>query len=449
MLFHSLEFLVFFVIYYVILTILKPPTSLYFSLLASYIFYSWWYAPYVLVLLSLSILAHYGCHFAGRDGRRLCLVIAALLTPLLVFKYTGFLIRNAEYLGGLDIEFETNWALPLGISFITFTAISYVVDAYQGKIAPERRFLTTALYISFFPQLIAGPILRARELVPQLRSIRPCWSMLRYALLLFTIGVTKKVVFADGVAPFVDAIYRKESVDLVESLVAIYGYSMQIYCDFSGYTDMALALAAVLGVRLPINFNRPYLASSIREFWHRWHMTLSRWMRDYLYIPIGGNKKRKGVLAFSVMTTMLLGGLWHGASWTFVIWGGAHGVLVIVENLLGRIRSFKVPQLFKIFITMNCVSLLWILFRSENLDQAQKLIYGLSNATTASVDNYVWPISLLLVFSLVHVFDRLALIRLISRRVKSAVLIPVSVMALTMGYVLGAQDQQHYIYFDF
>jgi alginate O-acetyltransferase complex protein AlgI len=270
--------------------------------------------------------------------------------------------------------------LPIGISFFTFQAISYVVDVYRGE-TRAASLGDVAILQAFFPHLIAGPIVRANELLPQLRTPRdPRQVLAGPGLFLIAGGLVKKTVVADELARnVVDPVFNDPSAHSgLEVLVSIYGFAAQIYCDFSGYTDMAIGLALLLGFQLPQNFNRPYLALSLQDFWRRWHMTLSRWLRDYLYIPLGGNRDGERRTYRNLMLTMLLGGLWHGAAWTFVIWGGIHGGAMSLERWArAHWPGFRMPAWLAWLITFHVVCLAWVFFRSPDLGTAFSMLGGL------------------------------------------------------------------------
>ncbi len=455
MIFYGVEFIVFFAVFLAAFYVFgKGSARSWYILVASYLFYAWWYPPYLVLLLGLSLLAFWGGLVVKQRPRYLPLIVIALLLPLGIFKYAGFAINNFTNFTGIETGYHPQWVLPLGISFITFTAIAYVIDVRRGVLVPEKTFRQVSLFIAFFPQLVAGPILRGRELMPQLANIRPRWQMLPFGLLLFAFGTVKKVVLADGIGPWVDRLYASpEPLTLGQSLVAIYGFTAQIYCDFSGYTDMAIGLGAFLGVWLPRNFERPYLAGSIREFWRRWHMTLSRWLRDYLYIGLGGNRHGFNRMLMAGMATMLLGGLWHGASWTFVIWGGVHGLLIALEQL--RIKHAPnlpmLPLAIRRLWILNFVAGAWILFRAQDLDEVAKIINGLTVATdwASFAPEMAWPMLLIAIAALLHPFDSIARVRLVARRLPHSVSLTVSVMALAICVALSIDNPGTFIYFDF
>ncbi len=353
-------------------------------------------------LLIISTLADYAAglliYSARRKSVKRLFVFFSLLVNLGMlsyFKYTGFFtgivndIFNTDlpvidwvaalsnfYLGtGFNIE---SIVLPVGISFFTFQTISYTMDVYRGKTEPVRNILDFGFYVSFFPQLVAGPIVRASEFIPQLYTpFRLSMREWGHALFLVVSGLIKKIIISDLISVnFVDRVFETPLMySGMENLMAIYGYGLQIYCDFSGYTDIAIGIALMLGYRLPLNFNSPYKAYNITDFWRRWHISLSRWLKDYLYISMGGNRKGRIRTYINIMITMLLGGLWHGAAWRFVIWGGLHGAGLVVNKLWmmlfprcsqpGRIKRF-----ISVLITFNFVSFCWIFFRAPGIDSA-------------------------------------------------------------------------------
>ncbi len=334
--------------------------------------------------------------------RRLLVGISITLNlgVLSYFKYAYFYVNSVNSLFGTNFEvvnYLTLWTnqifngqfdtttilLPVGISFYTFQTISYTVDIYRGKLKPVTNILDFGFYVSFFPQLVAGPIVRAAEFIPQIyRKYSLTWQEFNHAYFLILNGLIKKLLISDYVSiNFVDRVFdNPTSYSGFENLMATYGYALQIYCDFSGYTDIAIGVALLLGFRLPINFNSPYKAVNITDFWRRWHISLSTWLRDYLYIPLGGNRKGKLRAIINLMVTMLLGGLWHGANIRFVIWGGIHGISLVIHKLW--IRIFKTPKLnpstwktlLAGFITFNVVCLSWVFFRSSSIEKAIEML---------------------------------------------------------------------------
>ena len=362
---------------------------------ASYVFYGWWDWHFIFLLAGCTLWNQLFAVQIARTSvrsRRKLLVAAAVTGDLCVlayFKYFDFFVNSTHNLAdmvGLGLPLATRTiVLPVGISFYTFMAISYVVDTYRGEFEPVTlgRF---AAYLSFFPHLVAGPIVRAEELLPQMETPRdPARVDSSRAFYLIATGLFKKVVIADYLAAHItDQVFAVPgSHSSAEILVATYAYAVQIYADFSGYTDMAIGLALLLGFVFPQNFDSPYAAVSLQDFWRRWHMTLSRWLRDYLYIPLGGNRRGRWRTSFNLMATMLLGGLWHGAAWTFVIWGGIHGVGLTVERWWRERRPERAgaPSAWRIWLqrvlTFNVVCLAWIFFRSDSLDLAWQMLSGL------------------------------------------------------------------------
>ena len=352
MLFSDQTFFVFFAVYLTLHFIVPPRWRIYLIIAGSTVFYAWWRVIYVWLPYTLTLIAWAGTLWftqvkeVGSRRQRLIVTIVALFAPLAIFKYASFIINGvfrpalSGWIAVPNVSF-LNFTLPLGISFVTFTLTAYVVDVYRGRFRVERSLVKMLGYVLFFPHLIAGPILRPHELLPQLSHLRRALGA-RFTLgvALFAVGLVKKVVFADTIAALVDHVYHESgAVSGWEYLLAIHGFSMQIYCDFSGYTDMAIGLAYILRIRLPTNFRRPYISSSIVEFWRCWHITLSFWLRDYLYIPLGGNRQGRSRQMLNLLITMVLGGLWHGAAWTFVIWGTMHGAALAGVHLFRRFQD--------------------------------------------------------------------------------------------------------------
>ncbi|MGE0076748.1 MAG: MBOAT family protein [Bacteroidales bacterium] len=295
---------------------------------------------------------------------------------------TNYLSAWSNGIFGSNFD-TTSIFLPVGISFYTFQTISYTVDVYRKKISPVKNIIDFGFYVSFFPQLVAGPIVRASEFIPQLyRKFNLTTREFGHATFLIIVGLIKKMIISDYISiNFVDRVFDNPlSFSGFENLMATYGYALQIYCDFSGYTDIAIGLALLLGFRLPINFNSPYKATSITDFWHRWHISLSTWLRDYLYIPLGGNRKGSARTYINLMITMLLGGLWHGANLRFIIWGGIHGAGLAVHKLWSKyIPTFGIisenwRKFIGAFFTFQLVCFAWIFFRSESTSSAFDMI---------------------------------------------------------------------------
>lgn len=355
---------------------------------SSLFFYAWWNPPYIFLLLGSVIFNYFvGKWIISAPSRKsliLTLGVSANLILLGYYKYTNFLIDIWNVLSGDSVQLASI-VLPLAISFHTFQQIAYLVDTYRGETA-HYRFSDYLFFVVFFPQLIAGPIVRHDEIIPQISGktrFRFEWWHACLGLTIFSLGLFKKVVVADTIAGLSDRIFSLSATTLLsftEAWLGSIAYALQIYFDFSAYSDMAIGLALIVGIRFPLNFFSPYQANSIIEFWRRWHMTLSRFLRDYLYIPLGGNRKGSARRYVNLMITMLLGGLWHGAGWTFVTWGGLHGIYLIINHAW---RNMAVSRLWEgnIFWRMTCrlltfgaVCLAWVFFRSADFSSASEMV---------------------------------------------------------------------------
>ncbi|MEN6462821.1 MAG: MBOAT family protein [Syntrophomonas sp.] len=354
--------------------------------LASLFFYSWW-DPAYLPLILVSILVNYITGSAlvkhklhSRLGPKTILVMGITFNLLLLgyFKYMDFFINN------INLALATHWPLlkiilPLGISFFTFTQIAYLVDAYHSE-AKEYKLVNYALFVTFFPHLLAGPILHHKEMMPQFESVenkRLNYQNLAQGVFLFFIGLFKKVVIADAFAVWATHGFdTAPSLSLVEAWVVSLSYTLQLYFDFGGYTDMAIGAALMFNIKLPINFDSPYKSLSIQEFWRRWHITLSRFLRDYIYIPLGGNRNGQFNIYRNTMITFLLGGLWHGAGWTFVFWGFMHGAGLCIQRAWRKLK-IEMPNWLAWFITFNFVNIAWIFFRAKTWADAIKVLKGM------------------------------------------------------------------------
>jgi alginate O-acetyltransferase complex protein AlgI len=385
-----------------------------FLLLASYYFYGCWDYRF-LSLLMLSTALDYGFGRAMGapgsipDARRKRLVTVSILCNLSIlgfFKYYGFFVESAQALGArLGVSLHApmlHVVLPVGVSFYTFQSLSYTIDVYRGRMAPEESLLTFATFVAFFPQLVAGPIERAAHLVPEFRlptRIEP--RDLDEGVFLIASGVFKKVVIADNVSVIADAAFALNSPSGLQALVGAYAFAVQIYCDFSGYTDIARGSARCLGFHLMQNFDLPYFAGSPTEFWRRWHISLSTWLRDYLYVSLGGNRGGTVRTYRNLMLTMLLGGLWHGAAFTFVVWGAFHGALLCLHRalrgLLDRIRprgrfSSALYSTACAFVVFHLVTLGWIYFRAKSLGQANTLVAALTTLSFVHWERQLDPL---------------------------------------------------------
>ncbi len=389
MIFSSLEFLFLFlpitvIIYYLCLAFKSPKIALASLFLASIFYYGYWNFANLWIILA-SIIWNYSFGLALRKySFKLILLIIGLLGNILClsyFKYTDFLISTSNILFNTNISL-TGIILPIGISFFTFQQIAYLVDIYTNKkdafplsctLTKGQNFLDYCLFVCFFPQLVAGPIVHHSEMMPQFASNegkKVQWENIYKGLVFLAMGLAKKVIIADTLSPIVGYYFdTANSLTFVDALFACLCYTMQLYFDFSGYADMAIGCALFFNIQLPYNFNSPYKATSIQDFWRRWHMTLSRWLREYIYIPLGGSRKSENSTLLNLFITFLIGGIWHGANWTFIFWGFLHGLATIIHRLWTKLFNYTLPTLIAWALTFSFVSLAWIPFRTINLDR--------------------------------------------------------------------------------
>ncbi|WP_304176714.1 MBOAT family protein [Phenylobacterium aquaticum] len=399
MIFNSITFVAFFATFLVVWSLPLGWTFRRLVLLAaSYIFYASWSPPFVALLWISTLVDYFAARWIAREERpgprRLALIIslAANLGMLGFFKYGGFLETNFQLLAGaMGFAYRAphwNIVLPLGISFYTFQTLSYTLDVYQRRIAPSRSFLNFALFVTFFPHLVAGPIMRPRDLLSQFaHPKRANRAMLLWGLALMTLGLFEKIVLADSFlsGPADKVFNAKDALLPLDAWTGVLAFAGQIFFDFSGYTTTAIGAALCLGFSLPQNFNAPYAAVGFSDFWRRWHISLSTWLRDYLYISLGGNRKGRLRTYANLMITMLLGGLWHGANWTFVVWGGLHGFYLAVERVLteafGRFRVFHTLafRLFAATLTFGLVCVAWVFFRAADFVGAARLLVSMAS----------------------------------------------------------------------
>jgi len=369
-----------------------------FLVISSLFFYSWWNIIYLPIIL-ISMFFNYMVANLLNDkekklifSKKTILIIGIIsnISLLGYFKYIDFFIENINFAFHSNIEL-LHLALPLAISFFTFQQISYLVDSYKGEIV-ENSFMNYALFVTFFPQLIAGPIVHHKEMMPQFANIR---NKVRnnyniiVGLFIFAIGLFKKVVIADTFATWVNIGFDGDvMLHLIEAWAVSLSYTFQLYFDFSGYTDMAIGVALLFNIKLPINFNSPYKARNIQDFWQRWHITLSRFLKAYIYIPLGGNRKGNFRTYVNLMATFILGGIWHGAGWTFIFWGFLHGIALIIYRVWSKL-GIKLWGWLAWFITFNFINISWVFFRAENWDSAIRLLNSMF-----SLNNIVLPSSL-------------------------------------------------------
>ncbi|MCC6456216.1 MAG: MBOAT family protein [Caldilineaceae bacterium] len=408
MIFNSYTFIGFFVIVLLVSRAISSwPQRKFFLLLVSYVFYAAWNPPFVVLLWISTVVDWFTAnriHQASTDHRRKIWLVVSLLMNLGLlsyFKYGTFILDNFVYLvnqAGIPYSpANPSIILPVGISFYTFQTLSYTLDVYKKVMAPWHSFLDYALYVTFFPQLVAGPIVRATDFLPQCETPKQGNAQqIAWGMSLFVIGLFNKVVIADTfMAPIAERVY--DSVDIPGFFAAWAGtlaFAIQIFCDFSGYSTCAIGIAICLGFVLPPNFRYPYGAVGFSDFWRRWHITLSTWLRDYLYIPLGGNRRGEVRTLYNLMMTMLIGGLWHGASWLFVIWGGLHGLYLVGERFV-KAQKFarwsiwrnSFVQSLLALLTFGLVCFAWVFFRAKNLDRAYQItsaMFGSSSLTMAS-----------------------------------------------------------------
>jgi len=395
MVFTSHIFLFYFLPFALFVYYLLPKYRNHFLLAVSYVFYGWWQPSFVLLMLAATVITFVGGKViaASRDRphrARVALVLSVTgsLGLLGFFKYFMFLEENLNRMvglfgaGSLDVLRIT---LPIGISFYTFQSLSYVVDVYRNDSPPVRSFWDFACFVSLFPQLIAGPIVRYNTIADQLVERSHNMAKFSSGVSLFILGFARKLMLANPMGDIADAVFAAQSPMALDAWFGVTAYAFQIYFDFAGYSDMAIGLGRMVGFEFPRNFNAPYHSQGITEFWRRWHISLSTFLRDYLYIPLGGNRKGKRRTYVNLTVVMLLGGLWHGASWTFVIWGGFHGVMLAFERFLGKKTVYEwAPKPFRIGITFVLVLFSWVLFRSGDFGTAASYFAAMFGANDKS-----------------------------------------------------------------
>jgi D-alanyl-lipoteichoic acid acyltransferase DltB (MBOAT superfamily) len=381
--------------------------------LASAYFYGQWNWTY-LILIYITIVCDYilGLKYYRSDNplKFLYLSLTVNLGILGIYKYLNFLLDSTNAaISAVGFSYTipgVDLLLPVGISFYTFQSLSYMIDIHRGQLQPRKKFVDYALFVSFFPQLVAGPIVRASEFFKQLDEKRHfSFAMAQSGLMLIMLGLVKKVVFADNLALFVDPVFdHPDRYSGLMTLFAVYAFAFQIYFDFSGYSDIAIGVAKLLGFTFPRNFMHPYISLSFQDFWRRWHMTLSRWLRDYLYISLGGNRKGSYKTMRNLFLTMFLGGLWHGASWNFAVWGVLHGVYLAIERLMGRWQLFKIDwqhsawRWVKWLMVFHLVCFAWIFFRAVDFSTSSQIIANIATfkgGLQASATNYFYMMIIL------------------------------------------------------
>ena len=490
MLFNTLDFVIFFIVVLTTLTAIKNRKFQHvFLLLASYFFF-YYTSNYLIVLLIFTTIWDYyfgSMIYKAKDQKikKIILIVslAGNLGLLGFFKYADFAIAQFNFLGNqfnLNTQIPMlNLALPIAISFYTFHSITYTVGIYRGQLTPVKSFTEYAIFVAFFPQLVAGPILRAKEFLPQLRekmdSLKVSLKLrqivinetnLKIGITMMVLGFFKKMFFADNIAPFVNEVFNNPvGLDSFTIISGTLAFGIQIYCDFSGYTDIALGAALIMGFKIPVNFNKPYFATSPSDFWRRWHISLSTWLRDYLYIPLGGNKKSKPRTYLNLFIVMLLGGLWHGASWNFLIWGMLHGTYLAIHRAISNkfpalenniFFKSKLGKIFSILVTQYFVFLAWIAFRTNNVNEmlyAMNKFVFLDFATSQTLEvikSFEIPMILIIVFMILHYisYKKGNMIEIISKlRPTYWFLFSTTIVLLIVLFYGGTPEE--FIYFDF
>jgi len=471
MLFNSLGFFAFFAVvllfYYIVPITWKQKKVMLLS--ASYIFYGLWNPPLILLLwISTMVDWTAGNKLAVLTDKKkrmfwLLLSIFVNLGFLAFFKYGNFFLENFQGLLSLvNVAYTPpKWdiLLPMGISFYTFQTMSYTIDLYKGRIKPARTFLDFALYVTFFPQLVAGPIVRAENLIPQFYEPKKATQHQFFlGLMLLTIGVFQKTVFADSLLSGVsDSVFDTGALLLpLDAWVGVLAFSGQIFFDFAGYSLCAIGIAMMLGFILPDNFRYPYGSIGFSELWNRWHISLSTWLRDYLYIPLGGNRRGIRRMYINLMLTMLIGGLWHGAGWTFIIWGFLHGFYLVIERLLRSRVKIKIEnvgvKLLLAFLTFNCVNITWVFFRAKGFNKAFDLLGSMfalhGNKAILTTTNIVLVLGLTTLVFLSHfAMRRHSLVSVINKMPRWLLVVVWGVMMF--GLMIVQTSGQQFIYFQF
>jgi D-alanyl-lipoteichoic acid acyltransferase DltB (MBOAT superfamily) len=482
MLFHTWVFFVFFAIVYPVYLLLRwnNRCMIVWLLLASYTFYGWWNPWYLLLLFATSAIDYLMVVLMERNRRTRTLWLVISLVSnfgfLAYFKYSGFITENLNMflhwwglswhlpdpvaypnamlalIGVSEGHFFNSVILPIGISFHTFQSMSYTIDAYRGVIQTERSFLRFLTFVSFFPQLVAGPIERASNLLPQLQGTpRITGKDVSYGMSLFLVGFYKKVALADYLAKYVDLVYGSPGQFKAPALIlATVAFGWQIYFDFAGYTDMARGIARAMGFRMMLNFNNPYAATGLGDFWARWHISLSTWFKDYLYFPLGGSRHGKLRTYFNMFATMVISGIWHGAGWTFVIWGGLHALGRCLTRELEQTEFYKtrVPTLLKQLLVFTFVMFTWIFFRAQSLGDAWLVITRIF--TTNWVDPR-FPLVMAVLILAVWLYQLLYTSRSRLRWLVDVEPVRVGLAAIMIVYLLivAQPSTRQFIYFQF
>lgn len=451
MLFQQYQFFIFLAVFTPVFCLLKGNARLSWVTLGSLSFYAWWYPPYTVVILGFIGMAWLGSAVVRRRPHLLGLTVLIVLLPLIGFKYTHFLLSIVDELTGARWSLPS-WGLPLGVSFVTFTVLSLIIDSARRPAFAPPSLLSISVYITFFPHLLAGPILRAQQMLPQLAGMRIDGARLLPYLALFTVGVVKKVIVADSLSPYVEQAYsHAATIGSQQALVGILAFTFQIYCDFSAYSDMALALAGLFGITFPENFRSPYLAPSMNELWHRWHITLTRWFGDYVFTPLN----RRLHLLLAIFLTMLISGVWHGAAWHFAAWGAYHGLIVTMEHASGLKRRLRhsrgLLRVVAIMVTFTLFTLGTPLFRAPSLEVAWAMLTALagSNGWGAWPDAAPRVLALCAIVFALHGFDQRDRVLAGAAKVPAWLLVPLALMTIAACSLVVAGRPEAFYYFDF
>ncbi|MFW2555393.1 MBOAT family O-acyltransferase [Aliarcobacter butzleri] len=449
MIFSTLPFLYFFIVYTIVWFLSPERFRIGIIIIFSIFFYGYWNWNYIILPVILTFMTFLCTNYLMSNKQRmnkrnLIIIVILISLPLIYFKYFNF-IFNIKLV---------DFPIPLGISFITFTLIAYIVDVYKNVIPKENKFSILFAYIMYYPQLIAGPILRPQELIPQLKNISKATSKMKIAAItIFSIGLSKKILFADQLSFYVDSVYIEPlKGTFLQWIVAFYAFPVQLYCDFSGYTDMAIGLALFFGIVLPLNFNKPYLSTSISDFWRNWHISLSSWIRDYAYFPLGNIVKNMYIRTLIVMTLV---GLWHGASWTMVIFGFIHGILVSFSNFfrLNKIHNF-LPNVVKIILTFHIICFTLIFFRATDINNVMDMFSAMKFIDTLNFNDlhlFLYPVILIGIFFLTHKYDNIKEIEIFVGKIKIIYLSLFIVFIWLLSIIVSIMNSgsNKFIYFDF
>lgn len=469
MLFNSLNFCFFFIAVFVLYWTINGRLRWLLLLAASYVFYSFWEPFFLLLIVFSTLVDYFTCRFLTsspiKQKKKIGLGVSLVtnLSLLFSFKYFDFFhsIVNGSSFSVIDqaTSIDSKMLLPVGISFYTFQTLSYSIDVYRSKILPEKHLGKFALFVSFFPQLIAGPIERANSLLPQLKAknIRLNIEDIKEGVLLFTWGLFKKVVVADNIKILADHIFDHSQFQNGGGvLFGLFAFTIQIYADFSGYSDMAVGTSKMLGIDLKMNFRTPYFSQSITEFWRRWHITLSLWLKDYVFIPLGGSKMTYFLTLRNLFITFFLAGVWHGASWNFVIWGCLHGLLVLIDRLFGWHKKHKnnVFSIFRVVFTFGIVTLTMLPVRADNLTHLNQLVsllltMNFHDTYIAFAENVFTPgaLGLLILFSTDLFFAKESIVEINKR--KGVVKYIWFLIILLLILFIGDSTSEAFFYFQF